>query len=109
MSLSTCRRVRRTGVQIAREKKASPSIGKFDYIAAFCYRAVTVVLNSNGTDDGSAYAGQAAVHLAGRRVNDGTKSTWKLENQICRFQLCRRDARRVLCIVHCYLKRKYFF
>ena len=35
----------------------------------------SVVLNSDGTDDGSAYAGQAAVHLSRRRVNDGTKCT----------------------------------
>jgi len=30
---------------------------------------------SDGTDDGSAYAGQVAVHLARRWVNDGTKCT----------------------------------
>jgi len=34
----------------------------------------TIVLNSDGTDDGSAYAGQAAVYLARRRVNDGTNA-----------------------------------
>ena len=33
---------------------------------------LTIVLNSDGTDDGSAYAGQADVQLARRRVNNGT-------------------------------------